>query len=428
MKRNAIKRLMEWKDSTDKKPIWIIGAKGVGKTFLMLDFAKSFYDGSIYINFEKDQHVRSLFQKEVYSISDDRNLIELICESYQIKYEMAHQIVFLLDEITECPEAVTLLEDYAEMHTGFSVIITGSSIEKIPVNNINFEYIKLYPLNFDEFVISTGSEWYIDIINAHFNNHRKIPDIVHDDLLNLFEDYLVIGGMPSAVNDYLINESTNNTNEIHENIRAIQYHHMIKSLSDTDALKTKQIMDIIPAQLYKDNRKFQYRMIRKGVTYNLFSAALHHITDNGYAISCNKMISETEEDQEAFKLYSADIGILFSEYTNMVDINETFISDKLRKIVLENYTIQQLKSNGISTFFWESGTQAKLDFVYKSKDGSIPIEVVEKDGKRSKSLGVYKNIYNCPYSYKLSNKNFTIINNNVYNIPFYAVYCITADK
>ncbi len=423
MKRNAIKQLIDWKNNQDRKPVWITGPKGVGKTYLMTDFAKSFYAGSVYINFERDFHMRSVFAEEAYSVVDDRNLVELICDNYQIEPEMSQHFVFILDEITACPEAMTLLENLADMHAQYSIIAASGSFDKIPVNKELYEYIELYPLNFDEFLCATGSEWYIDIINAHFTNHRKIPDIVHEDLLNSFEDYLVIGGMPSAVNDYITHETFDNIHEVHDNIYSILLSSVTNRLPDSEALKVKQIMDIITPQLYKDNRKFQYNMIRRGVTYNLYSNAFNILICNRYVQACCKYIPGVGEDTECFKLYSIDIGMLYSDLFNSHNISETTKTPNIRKLLLENYTIQQLRTNGLNTMFWESGTQAKLDFILNTVNGKIPLEIIDQEGRRSKSLGVYKASNEVPYSYKISNKNFNV-NGNVITIPYYAVYCI----
>lgn len=426
MKRKAIQQLINWKNKEIKQPLVINGLKGVGKTYLSLDFAKSFYDGNLYINFENNDDIGFAFEEnERQAIPEDFD--NLICAFYQMPKELLGNILIILDELQCSPSAyVSFLQRPEQSIPLSTLLITSETTSFLELPCHNFERIHLYPLEFDEYLIANGSEWYADIILAHSQNNRKVPEIVHSDLLGLFEDYLEVGGMPAAVNEFFNIESAENVKEVHQSIFNNIHMANQRKYPEGESLKMQQVLEVMESQVLKENRKFQYRYIRKGATYSMFKDAILDLKSNGHILMCNKMLNLKEEnielDETVFQLYYFDVGVLNS-LMKKNRVATKMAEEKMRKIILENYVMQSLVSKGYQTVFWESNSQAKIDFLFQNKDGLIPIEVRSSVNTRSKSVGVFRNMYDIPYSIKLSSKNFEIVNHIKY-IPYYAMFTL----
>lgn len=425
MKRNAINRLIAWKENKNKKPLWISGIKGVGKTYLALDFAKSFFDGNLYVNFETVSAARLLLQKACTSVDNDYNIIELLCDYYQIPKEYVGNLLFILDEVGECKEAVTMVEELIRAGSNIPILILSSEV--VAHEKDLFEELLLYPMEFDEYLVAVGNEWYSEVIKGHYQTNRKVPDIVHNELLNTFEDYLLVGGMPAAVNDFISMEGVQNVSDVHLGLYRTLVDRAMKKNNESEALKTLQIFQVMPEQLLKENKKFQYRLIRKGATYALYKDAINDLVENKYLYKCRKNTYETkevvvEEDSLQFKLYLPDVGILNTllmknELVDMVS------NPLIQKTILENYMMQSLTARGFCPNFWESNSLAKIDFIIQTPDGIVPIETKLNDNSRNKSVSVFKTSHEIPYSIRISSKNFEFTN-HVKNIPYYAIFCL----
>lgn len=425
MKRNAINHLIAWKESNLNKPLWIKGIKGVGKTYLALDFAKSFYDGNLYVNFETNAAVRSMIMAECTSVDKDLNIIELLCQHFQIPTEYVGNLLFILDEIGECKEAVTMLEELVVAGSNIPIVVITS--EEDHLNASLYDQVKMYPMEFDEYLVAEGNEWYAEVIKGHYQTSRKVPDIVHNELLNSFDDYLMIGGMPAAVNDFLAMEGNQNVSEIHMGMFRTMVDRAMNQNTESEALKITQVFQVMTEQLMKENKKFQYRFIRKGATYALYKDAIQYLVDNSYLYKCSKntydsTTNEPGSDKLQFKLFLPDVGIL----NTLLQKDDRFLSidpNLYQKTILENYMMQSLTARGFSPNFWESNSLAKIDFIIQTPDGIVPIETKTSDNSRNKSIGVFKANHEIPYSIRVSSKNFEFTN-HVKNIPYYAIFCL----
>lgn len=426
MKRNSIERLIAWKENKHKKPLWITGIKGVGKTYLSLDFAKSFFDGNLYVNFETTAMICSLVKKQCNSVENDKNLIEILCNYYQIPLEYIGNLLFIFDEIGACKEAVLMLENL--VCAGSNVPILVISSEAVEHEHSLFEELRIYPMEFDEFLVAEGNEWYSEVIKGHFQTSRKVPDIVHKELLTSFEDYLIVGGMPAAVNEYISMESAANVADIHMNIfQYLKNRAMNNQGSESEALKIAQLFDVMTDQLMKVNKKFQYRLIRKGATYALYKQAISSLVQNGYLYKCSKntydnMNQEETQDSLQFKLFLPDVGML----RTLIHKVETYTSMKdsfIQKTILENYMMQSLTARGFTPNFWESNSLAKIDFIIQTPEGIVPIDTKIADNARNKSISVFRASHEIPYSIRVSSRNFEFTN-HIKNIPYYSIFCL----
>ncbi|MDF2611751.1 MAG: hypothetical protein K0R92_3225 [Lachnospiraceae bacterium] len=430
MKRKVIDELIKWKTLNCGKPILLTGAKGVGKTYLAYDFAKAFFEHIYYINFEREAGASSLFLS-----LDPMKIEEQLTAYYTLDSEVASDSrILILDEISCCTEVMQVLNSM-QLPNIFNYIIAISSNPLPKEYQDHLPILPIYPLEFDEFLRATSNEWYIESIIHHFNANKKIPDIVHKELLALHELYLQIGGMPGIVNEYLNMSSVVNVAEQHSFLIGSYHDYILKDNPDSDSLKMNQVFDSLVLQLMKDNKKFQYKLIRKGTTHTMYKDAIRKLTDIKYIIKCNRISNDQLLDPEGtlastdwykdetntnFKLYLPDTGMLYTKIAEEQAFSE-HCSPK--KALLENYVAQSLQAKNYPCAFWESDSMAKIDFIiYKEKE-LIPIEIHEGDNTRSKSISVLKQKCDFPYAIKVSSKNFDYSNQIKY-VPYYAVFCL----
>jgi predicted AAA+ superfamily ATPase len=342
--------------------------------------------------------------------------------------------ILILDEISYCPEAVKQVNSLSL--SGLYKYIIGISSNPISEESIpGFLKMPVYPLDFDEFLIATGNEWYIEAITTHFNTDKKIPDIVHKELLALHQLYLQIGGMPGIINEYLNLSSTVNVSEQHGFLIGSYHDYILKEHQDSDAWKMNQVFDSITLQLMKENKKFQYKLIRKGTTHSMYKDAIRMLCEQNYVIKCNRISNDQllhpeqtfhcadwsgTEANTNFKLYLPDTGMLYSK---MVEEQGSSLNHSSRKALLENYVAQSLQAKNYPFSFWESDSMAKIDFLFYKKHEIIPVEIFEDEKTRSKSISILKQKCDFPYAVKVSSKNFEFSNQIKY-VPFYAVFCL----
>lgn len=414
MKRKLINELLDWKESLQKKPIFLTGARGTGKSYLAYDFAKSFYLEYIYINFEREPYLFNLFTSNFDTLISD-----ILKERFHLN-DLSESILIIFDEIAFCPDIMKVIELVSNEALNFDIIAISSTFKDFSIPDNVFIPKQLFPLDFEEFLVATGNEWYIEVIKAHYNQDKSLPDIVHKELLALFEVYLRVGGMPLAVNEFINNETEGNVSEQHRILTNSYLFDVIQHTSDGEVLKINQVFSVIDKQLIKENRKFQYTLIRKGATQAIYSDAIQYITNTFYGINCVKLNDESNDLKQSFKLYMLDVGMLYST----IKTRDSIVTETIRKGLFENYIAQCLNSKGYNLSFWESSSQAKIDFIILKNQSIIPIEVMISNNTRSKNISVFKTKYNgFDYSIKISTLNFKY-SNNVKYVPIYAAFCI----
>ena len=332
------------------------------------------------------------------------------------------------------------LDMFAADETALSILVissNGAAYQEMPEERkAHYEHFMLYPMEFDEFLQAIGSEWYAEVIKGHYQTNRKIPTIVHNELITLFEDYLAVGGMPAAVNEYITMDSVENVPEIHRMLYGNMQREMIRQAGEGEAIKMEQIFQIMLPELLKENKKFQFRMIRKGATYGMYKSAIDKMVQNAYVLQCRKQDcfgDETigkEDEKASFKLYLPDIGILNTLIAGDYPVGDSeelfeqaYGNELIRKTLLENYTMQSLTAKGYDAVFWESSSQAKIDFVIRNKDGIIPLEAKASESSRSKSISIFRNQVDVPYAVKISSKDYEYANQIKY-LPYYAIFCL----
>jgi len=406
MKRNAVNQLMEWKESGTSVPFLLVGTKGVGKTYLAMEFATAYYPQYLYVNFELNREANRFFEE---SLTVGASLSETVAAFFRMDEMYLSELIVILDEISFCPVLMKALKQKSILPI---IAISGVLPEKEETEG--FWLCRLYPLGFDEFLSAVGSDWYIDIIQGHFQNLKPVPDIVHQELLALFEEYLIVGGMPAAVNEYMSSKSVYNVSEIHCMVKNRMRAVTEDIYDEKDCGKAEQILKVLPEQLKRENKKFRFNLIRKGVTYSLYKDSIVMLLKTGMVLRLNEQKKDTH-----FKLYLPDVGMLASAFGG-VDTEET------RKALLENYVMQTLTAGEVYELaFWESEAQAKVDFLLSKNNRETAVELRVSTNSKSKSVASYQTSTG-----KTGEKYYRFGFENFYStpvlmqVPYYAIFCI----
>ena len=323
-------------------------------------------------------------------------------------------------------------EEAPEYHIAAAGSLLGVAINRenysFPVGKVIMK--TLYPLGFDEFLEAMGQKHYVSMIREHFEKMDEMPQTAHQELLYWYQRYLFIGGMPAAVNQYLERESLINVPEVQSLILNAYTADMAKYASESESTKIRNSFLSMPAQLAKENKKFQYKLIRKGATAGLFGDSIAWLTFSGVVLSCSR-VTRAElpliafRDVSSFKLYLSDVGLL-SAFTGIMPENiiKNQLSTLYRGALTENYVAQALKANGYDLYYWTNDSPAaEVDFVIQKEGKVIPIEVKSGENVKAKSLKHFQKLYNPETIYRLSEKNFGN-DGQLHSIPLYAAFCI----
>lgn len=430
MKREIINDLIKWKDSKKRKPLIVHGARQVGKTYIIKEFGKKYYDNMIYVNFETN--------KELSSQINDSIDVKFIINKLELFYGekiLPKKTLIFFDEIQENERVLTSLKYFCEEVPEYHVIAAGSLLG-IAINRENYSFpvgkvkiINMYPLSFKEFLIAIGRENLVYEIKKHFENNERMDKDLHEFCLKLYRTYLVVGGMPESVQTYLDEQKIISTLDIQAMILESYVRDMTKYANNSESNRIISAFDSIPVQLAKENKKFQYKVISKGATSSLFGPAILWLKNSGIVNQVFRVTPdiplEMHKDLSAFKLYMSDVGLFVNKaryplYQLDLSVQPPMIS---MGPLTENYVANELRVNGYDLYYWESEGKAELDFIIQKDIDIVPIEVKSSIHIKSRSLDLYINKYNPKYAIRISEKNFGF-ENNIKSVPLYAVFCI----
>lgn len=430
MNREIINNLIKWKYLKNRKPLIIHGARQVGKTYIVKEFGKKYYENLIYVNFETNKELSSQIDESI----DAKFIINKLELFYGEKIIPGKTLIFF-DEIQANERALTSLKYFYEDAPEYHIIAAGSLLG-IAINRENYSFpvgkvqiINMYPLSFKEFLIALGREDLIEEIKKHFDNDNKIDNDIHELCLQLYRTYLIIGGMPEVVQIYLEEKKIISTLDIQAMILDSYVRDMTKYADNSESNKIISAFDSIPVQLAKDNQKFQYKIISKGATSSLFGPAIlwlknSRIVNQVFKVS-PKIPLEMYKDLSSFKLYMSDVGLFVNKakyplYQIDLKTQPTMIS---MGPLTENYVANELKINEYDLYYWESKGLAEIDFIIQKQTDIIPIEVKSSIHTKSRSLDIYVRENKPKYAIRISEKNFGF-ENNIKSVPLYAVFCI----
>ena len=436
MERNAMQDLIKWKNKKNRKPLLLYGARQVGKTYLVKEFGKRYFKDVIYINFEKNNIIGKIIDENI----TPEYIIKNLEIAFNKKIDKDETLIFF-DEIQKNTRALTSLKYFCEENPEYHIIGAGSLLGvhinkkefSFPVGKVDF--LTIYPMSFDEFLRSTDNNLLIDQISESFRTNSPLPNIIHDKAMDLYYDYLTIGGMPEVVQEFIDSKSTINAIDYQRDIIESYKNDITKYCQTPDeANKILTTFDSIPIQLAKENKKFQYKLIQKGGSSSIFGDSINWLVNAGIVNKCIKtkigVPLKMYEELESFKLYMNDVGLLtnLSEFPLYLIKNREAVNETMIGMLTENYVASTLASNDLNLNYWKNEYDSELDFILQSRKGLIiPLEVKTSTHVKARSLTNYIQEYNPKYAIRVSSRNFGF-KNNIKSVPLYAVFCINEDS
>ena len=441
LKRKIESVLAEWRNSESKKPLVIKGIRQCGKTYIVQKFAEENYESVIYMNFILEPDKKSAFEGNIDVDTIILNLSALIPGSRFI----SGRTCIILDEIQECREARTALKSF-QIDGRFDIIATGSLLgvrgygksgknaengqDSIPVGYETV--IEMYPLDFEEFLWANGiNDKVIDSVRLCFEKEIVVPEGIHKVMMDLLYRYVIVGGLPEVVNKFLETKNIELTYQVQRNLIAGYEEDMVKYADDADKARIRECFESIPKQLAKENKKFQYTVVRKGGRSSQYTGSIQWLEDAGLVKRCyNTQITELPLEgnsiKDCFKLYTTDIGLLIAmlDYGTQADILKGNLLD-YKGAIFENLMADFLCKSGQKLYYFQKESGLELDFLVRYKGECTVLEVKAKSGK-TKSLKTVlgnKNVYHVNNAVKLGKYNVGR-EGEVLTIPLYMGFLI----
>lgn len=424
MKRKIIEKLRLWKEDSKRKPLILMGARQVGKTFLLKAFGAKYYDNFVYLNFEDNPRLSKLFEASL----DPKMILKALMIEQNVEIIQGKTLI-IFDEVQECPNALNSLKYFYENDPEQHIIAAGSllgvklaHVKGFPVGKVQF--LTLHPLSFFEF-LEALDETRLKNYLEELKDIEPLPANLHEKLLMLFKEYLYVGGMPEAVAEYIDSQQINKIREIQQAILNAYSLDFAKHAPKESIMKINQVWDSIPSQLARENKKFIYKAIREGARAKEFEIALQWLIEAGLIykvplVSTPKLPLSAYENTSAFKIFLVDVGLLGAmshlSAKTMLEDNELF--QEFKGAITENYVAQELTHSHYSLYYWESEGKAELDFLLE-QDGSIyPLEVKSGNSSKKKSLRVYGERHQPKLLIRTSPMNLKQ-DDNILNCPLY---------
>ena len=429
MRRLVTEKLEIWKNKQDRKPLMLVGARQIGKSYSVLDFGKANYANVVLFNFETSEELKKIFDPDL----DPKRIVREL-EGFSRQAITHHNTLIFFDEIQACGKAIASLKYFCEQAPEYHIIAAGSLLgsflvkdfESFPVGKV--DRIVMYPMTFYEYLMEMNQK-VIPLIEESFN--LNTPMSLHESAMQLFREYLFTGGMPRAVLEWKTSSETVFVSAIHQEILSMYYGDMGKYSTPTEQVKTRAVFDSMPTQLARENKKFRYSLIGSNARAVNYEIGLEWLMSAGMVIKCQKagkgeLPLAVYADMTSYKIYMSDIGLLGAK-TGIPAVallsEKAMLGSDMRGMLAENYVMQELTANNLTPFYWESDGKAEIDFVVQLEDIVIPIEVKSADNVKAKSLAVYISKYSPEYSIRVSAKNFGFAN-GIKSVPLYAVWCI----
>ena len=441
LKRKIESVLVEWKNSESKKPLMIKGIRQCGKTYIVQKFARENYENVVYMNFILEPDIKSAFSGNMDVDTITLNLSALIPGSRFIQGKTC----IILDEIQECREARTALKSF-QLDGRFDVIATGSLLgvrgygrsekkmegrqDSIPVGYETV--IEMYPLDFEEFLWANGiNDKVIDSVKSCFESETIVPDGIHKVMMELLYRYVIVGGLPEVVNTFLETKNIELTYKVQRNLIAGYEEDMVKYADDADKSRIRECFESIPKQLAKENKKFQYSLVRKGGRSAQYIGSIQWLEDAGLVQRCyNTQITELPLEgnsiKDCFKLYAADIGLLVAmlDYGTQADILKGNLLG-YKGAIFENLMADFLCKSGQKLYYFQKDSGLELDFLVRYKGECVVLEIKAKSGKAKSLKTVLKNksVYHVYNAIKLGKYNVGR-EEEILTIPLYMGFLI----
>ncbi|HPS28931.1 MAG TPA: AAA family ATPase [bacterium] len=431
MKRKFTEKLVKWKNNNIDQPLMVIGARQTGKTYILKKFCENYFEKHIYINFEEEREYLAFFEE---SLNPDKIINKI--EIFRGEKIDTDKTVIFFDEIQISERVITSLKYFNESPVRYKIVCAGSLLgvainrsgSSFPAGKVYIE--KLFPMDFEEFLLASGETLLNDEISESFRKFKQMSDPIHKKALNLYRHYLCVGGMPAAVLEYVKKDKDLMLFDraVHSNIIFSYIADMAKYTTGSQAVKTNQIYNSIPAQLAKENKKFSYKLVEEKAKKESYETAINWLLSSGLLLKSIKVELpqiplSAYQRPNYFKLFLSDVGLLAA--LSKLNFNEIILETSMiyRGILTENYIAQNFASKNIDLYYWESNSMAEIDFLINIDGNVIPVEVKSSDNTKSKSLNSYIDKFNPEYSIRISTKNFGY-DKKIKSLPLYAMHLL----
>lgn len=423
MIRNAIENLIRWKNDEDRKPLILRGARQVGKTWLMKEFGKKYYKNYAYFNFDEEVEIKSVFETN----KNPKRIIELLSLVNGEKIVPGESLI-ILDEIQECSDALNSLKYFKENANEYHVIVAGSLLgtflagpKSYPVGMVNI--LDIYPLVFGEFLEATDP-----ILYDYYKNIQKgqfIEELFHNRLIEAYNNYLIIGGMPECVLSWIKHKDPKRLATVQHELIEIYENDFTKHSGKVNSGRILMVFRSIVSQLAKSNEKFIYGAVKDGARAREFEEAIEWLVSAGilnrvYNVSKMEHPLSTFDKLDHFKLFLFDTGLL--KYMAGVDNSAILLKSdyQFKGPLTENYILQQLRGQFQIEPRYYSDKNNEIDFIIQNKTEIIPVEVKGGEDKSAPSFKRYVNTHNPEYALRFSKRGYRK-DGSITNVPLYLV-------
>ena len=429
MYRTKINNLIKWKLAKKRKPLVFLGARQVGKTWLIKEFGKIEYKQIAYINFEHPNAPKNLFETDF-----DTDRIVTVLNAYcNIKISTADTLI-VFDEIQAAAGAITSLKYFYETAPEYHIIAAGSLLgvnihpgESFPVGKVDF--MKLYPMSFYEFLLAMGETGIAELLEK---GDLKNLNFFNSKLINFIRYYLYVGGMPEAVEDFVENRDWRQVRKIQNQILESYRSDFSKHAPREILPRINMVWDSIPAQLAKENKKFIYGVIKEGARAKDFELAIQWLTDSGllhkvYNTSKPALPLVAYQELSAFKLFHNDVGLLgaMSRLNAKIIANLDAIFEEFKGALAEQYVFQQLIQKENLSIYYHTFDRSKyeLDFLIQNDNKIIPVEVKAGKNLQATSFKLFCQKHNPQTAIRISLADYKE-EESMTNVPLYAINSI----
>lgn len=430
MYRQAIEDLKKWKDNPNRKPLIIRGARQVGKTWLMREFGKSCFDHTVYINFDSNERMNELFSGDM---DIHRIVLGLELEAgFKINPE---NTLMIFDEVQEVPNALKSLKYFNENAPEYNIIAAGSLLgvalhqgTSFPVGKV--EFLDLYPLNFTEFLLATGKEQFVELLQK--GDFSMVTNF-KTKYIDALKHYYFVGGMPEVVYHFSRDNDFSKVREEQKRILDAYEQDFSKHAPHEIVPRIRLIWNSIPVQLAKENKKFVYGLVKEGARAREYELAMLWLIDCGLVAKVSRITKpalplKAYEDLKAFKLFMVDVGLLscMSRLNPQTLLEGNNLFEEFKGALTEQYVFQQLKGiKDLDTYYWANDRgNSEIDFVIDNGYNIVPIEVKAETNLKAKSLKTYKEMFSPPISIRASMSDYKK-EDWLLNMPLYTINALS---
>ena len=426
MKRFALEKLKIWKEKPDRKPLIIRGARQVGKTWLMKEFGKTCFEKTAYVNFDSNPRMQQLFEGEI----DVERMILAISAETGVSINCTDTLL-IFDEVQEVPKALGSLKYFCENAPEYAIVAAGSLLgvamhkgTSFPVGKVDF--MDLYPLSFQEFLCALGEERFVTMLQS---TDTDMVTMFKTKYIDRLREYYYVGGMPEAVQNFVLNKDYNKVREIQKNLLNYYQQDISKHAKISLVPRLNLVWNSIPMQLAKENKKYIYGQVREGARAKDFELAIQWLLDCGliHKVHRVKKLSlplKAYMDLDAFKIYMLDVGLLLA----MADLDASVIIDgnriftEFKGALTEQYVLQQMIAElGVEPYYYTTANSTgEIDFMLQAPGSVIPVEVKAEENLRAKSLRAFCEKYHPQHAVRTSMSDFRE-QDWMTNIPLYNI-------